>query len=104
MVIGLAAVFEQDSVDFPDYRKQVEAVFGVVKTFLKHFVETDGVDEEATVNAVHFIVGNASVLERKGEIGGELTVRERRSIWYLVIGFLCSGLRMTPGMSKCSAS
>ena len=53
VVIGAAAVFEENGVDFPDLGEQGVLVLRVLQRLVQHFVKADGVDEETSVDSIH---------------------------------------------------
>ena len=102
LVVWFAAVLQKNSENSPQIRKHDIFILGMVETTLKHFIETYTVDEQTSVYTIHLITWHTWILSKWGK--NNLTVNESRSIWYLETGFLCSGLRTTPGISRCSAS
>jgi hypothetical protein len=53
LVVGFAAVLQEDGKDPPDGGEKNVTILGMLKAFLKHLVEPDAVHEQATVDAVN---------------------------------------------------
>jgi len=59
LVVGFAAVLQQDWVNFPYGGQESVLVFRMVECLVQHFVEADRVDEEASVDTVD--AGNLNI-------------------------------------------